>query len=321
MTLSQPTNVPENDNISKKLVKITKDTFDFGILFIRVFHELLIWTIQKLLPIDLKDVSKDIVLITGTGHGIGRELALQYAELGSKVICIDINEKSNKETVDKVNSIRKGSAYFYICDVTNRDAVLQLADKIKNEVGYVTILINNAGIMPSHPINQHTEKEIRKVFEINILSHFWTVEAFFPHFIQAGRGHLVSMSSLAGLVGLSNLVPYCATKFAVRGMMEALSEEIREGPLKGKINFTTICPYMTNTGLCKKPKVKFPSILGLLDPKEVASAVIYSQRANKVEVTIPSGLHPFSNFCRVIPLKCSILLKDFIDSGVESDLS
>lgn len=95
------------------------------------------------------------------------------------------------------------------------------------EIGDVTILINNAGIMPQHEMLKHSEAEIRKMFEINTISHYWMFQAFLPKMIEKNHGHIVALSSIAGIVGLNNLVPYCGSKFAVRGHMESLSEELR----------------------------------------------------------------------------------------------
>jgi NAD(P)-dependent dehydrogenase (short-subunit alcohol dehydrogenase family) len=64
-------------------------------------------------------------------------------------------------------------ALSYRCDVADRDAVLALAARVKEEVGDVSILVNNAGIMPCHPLVQHNPQEIRKIFDINVLAHFW----------------------------------------------------------------------------------------------------------------------------------------------------
>lgn len=122
---------------------------------------------------------------------------------------------------------------------------MDLAEKIKKEVGLVSVLVNNVGIMPTHPLEQQTSEEIRKVFDVNVFSQFWTLEAFLPHMKQQNRGHIVAISSIAGVVGLTNLVPYCATKFAVRGLMEALNEELRQGPFKNRVNITLICTLFT----------------------------------------------------------------------------
>lgn len=103
-----------------------------------------------------------------------------------------------------------------------------MADKILVEVGYISVIVNNAGIMHCHPLLKHSEEEIRSLFDVNVLSHFWIFEAFLPHLLAKGRGHIIALSSISGIIGLNNLVPYCTSKFAVRGLMEALSEEIRE---------------------------------------------------------------------------------------------
>lgn len=305
---------------SKRIFDVLQDLSEFLLVFTRILLELLRTALQALWPQNLKDISGEIVLITGTGHGIGRELALHYAAWGSTVVCVDINEKGNAETLKRGQRINTGALHSYICDVSNREEVLKLADKVRKEVGAVSVLVNNVGIMPTHPLEQHTPDEIRRVFDINVLSQFWTLEAFLPHMKAQGRGHIIALSSIAGIVGLANLVPYCATKFAVRGLMEALMEELRDSPYKETIKTTTIYPYMTDTGLCKHPKVKFPTLLGLLNPKDVAKYIVEAHRLDMKESTIPRSLLHINNWCRLLPDHCGLLLKDYIDSGVESDL-
>lgn len=139
------------------------------------------------------------------------------------------------------------SVAFRRCDVSNREEVFKVAEKVREEVGHVTILINNAGIMPCRTIMNYTPEEIKRIFDINVLAHFWvsffekiavpieipfvllllfgclrlislqTTQAFLPSMIQRNHGHIVALSSMAGFIGLANLVPYCASKFAVRG--------------------------------------------------------------------------------------------------------
>ncbi|XP_032591999.1 epidermal retinol dehydrogenase 2 [Drosophila grimshawi] len=305
---------------SKRIFSVMQDFVQFLVLSVRILLELIIALVQSLLPLKQKDISREVVLITGTGHGIGRELALHYAAWGSTVVCVDIDERNNMETVQKVKRLNRGAVHSFSCDVSKREEVLSLAERVKGEVGPVSVLVNNVGIMPTHPLAQHSAEEIHRVFDVNVFSQFWTIQAFLGQMKEHNRGHIVCLSSIAGLVGLSNLVPYCATKYAVRGMMEALHEELREGPYKDLIKVTTIFPYMTNTGLCKYPKVKFPSLLGLLDPKDVAKRIVEAHRSDCLEVTIPSYLLHINNWTRLLPSTCGILLKDYIDSGVESDL-
>ncbi len=134
--------------------------------------------------------------------------------------------------------------------MTSREKVLETANKVLTEVGDVTILINNAGIMPQHGMLKHSEAEIRKCFEINTLAHCWMFQAFLPRMIEKNHGHIVALSSIAGLIGFNNLVPYCGSKYAVRGMMEAMLEELRQTSNgKNKIKFTTVFPYMVSVSL------------------------------------------------------------------------
>ena len=76
---------------------------------------------------------------------------------------------------------------------------------------------------------------------------------------------------------------------------------------------------MTNTGLCKNAKVRFPSVFGLLDPKEVAARIVQAQRSDENEVTVPSYWYHVNRFCRLLPLESAVLLMDYVDSGVQAE--
>ncbi|KAJ8886351.1 hypothetical protein PR048_012562 [Dryococelus australis] len=82
------------------------------------------------------------------------------------------------------------------------------------------------------------------------------LEAFLPSMIKNNHGHVVALSSMAGVMGIPNLVPYCASKYAVRGLMEAVAEELGEEVRDIDVKFTTICPFIVDTGLCKKPRTR-----------------------------------------------------------------
>lgn len=128
--------------------------------------------------------------ITGAAHGIGKETALQYASLGAKVVCWDINEKGNTELLKEIKA-QGGKAFAYVCNVTKREDIIEVAEKTKREVGTVDILINNAGIMPTHPLTEHTEQEIRLMYDINVLAHFYVslVSCLFCHSVECGIVH------------------------------------------------------------------------------------------------------------------------------------
>lgn len=221
--------------------------------------------------------------------------------------------------MEEVQAVGRGSSFGYQCDVTNREQVLKLAKQIRQEIGPVTVIINNAGIMPCHSLGETTESEIRKIFDVNVLAHFWVLEGFLPHLIERGAGHIIGLSSMAGLMGIKNLVPYCGSKYAVRGILESITEEFRGDLSKSQIYCTSIHPYMVDTGLCKNPRIRFPGLMGLVNPTEAAASIIDAHRRNMREATIPRHLYVLNNVMRAMPYKAALLLKDFFDTGVEAD--
>nr|XP_018904214.1 PREDICTED: retinol dehydrogenase 10-like isoform X1 [Bemisia tabaci] len=273
---------------------------------------------RLLRPLPLKDVNGQIALVTGAGHGIGRQLAIQLSQLGCDVICVDINAESNQQVVDIINKqnsgendndgvvikgkggsagMRPGQAFAYSCDVSDRLAVFRLAAEVCSRFGRVDILVNNAGIMPPQPILDTDPADVVNIVNINLLAHFWTIMAFLPKMIENGSGHIVAVSSMAGLSGLANKVPYSATKFGVAGLMDALAEEFK---LKSQ-NIMTTCahPYFVQT------RDDIPEVLDLrlpqLAPSYVAKAIIQAMLRNQESVSIPCQLRFFAHLLRMLP--------------------
>ncbi|XP_055371014.1 short-chain dehydrogenase/reductase family 16C member 6 [Condylostylus longicornis] len=308
----------DGSSSSHQIYNVLLTILEYILIHLKFFYYILEHIFFMIFPRE-EDVKGEIVLITGAAHGIGKQTALKYASLGATVVCLDINEKLNKETVKEIQS-RGGNAHHYVCDVLKRDDIIQVAEKIKNEVGTVSILVNNAGIMPCHSLLQHTDGEIRKMFEINVMAHFWLIQTYLPDMITNNHGHIVALSSCAGLFGLRNLVPYCASKFAVKGLMLSLVEELRHDPRNLNIKFTTIYPYMVDTGLCKRPKIKFPNFMRLVTQEEAAEAIVKAQRRGIEEFAIPNRFLYLHRLSRLFPRRATDVLFDFMEAYVDSDL-
>lgn len=269
-----------------------------------------------LFPKELKPINGKIVLITGAGHGIGREVALQFAQLGCVIVCWDINLKAAKETTREVEEIG-GKAYAFCCDVSVQTEVESTANEVRKIVPHVDIVINNAGIMPCHPFLQHNIQEIDRCIDINVKGNIWVIREFLPAMIERREGHLVSMSSIAGAMGCDNVVPYSASKFAVRGMMEALTEEMRRDSRKLDIKCTAVCPFVVDTGLCQKPRVKYPSFLRVTNVKEAAATIVEAVRRGHTIVFIPGYVYYLMLLIKVLPVRVYHLVLDFFDTGLE----
>ncbi|XP_065363009.1 17-beta-hydroxysteroid dehydrogenase 13 [Calliphora vicina] len=296
---------------------IIQMVIEFIVVNIKFWYITMEAFIRSFLHKEETNVSGEFVFITGAGHGIGKQLALQYSSLGAKVICVDINEKNNMQTVKEIKQAG-GNAFAYTCNVTSREEIFALSEKVKQEHGFVGIIVNNAGIMPCHPLLEHTEQEIRLMYDVNVMAHFWILQAFLPDMIERNQGHIVALSSCAGLFGLPNLVPYCGTKFAVRGFMQAMQEELYKQNPQTQIKFTSIYPYMVDTGLCKNPKFRFPW-MKLVDPTEAAASIILAQRTCLEEASIPRYFTSIEKVGRFLPRKAMRVANDYLDAYVESD--
>lgn len=228
-----------------------------------------------------KDISKEIILITGAGNGLGKSLAKKLAKRGATLILVDINEKWNNVTKDEILS-DNGIAYAYKCDVSNYEQVKNLAKQIEKNIGNeVTILINNAGVLVGKELLKLSDEEIERLFRINVLSNFWMNKEFLPSMIRKNKGHIVTTASSAGFTGVYRLVDYCTSKHAVYGFHESLTNEIKRLGAD-KVNTTMICPNYTGTGMCDGVTSPVP----ILDPEYVTDRMLEGILTNQRLVVI-----------------------------------
>ncbi|CAL1279357.1 unnamed protein product [Larinioides sclopetarius] len=232
-----------------------------------------------------KDISGQIVLVTGAGSGLGRLLAIEFSELDAIVVLVDINKNGMNETKSLMNSLAK--AYVYECDVSNRQKVYEVAKRIKAEVGKVEILVNNAGIVNGKRFLELSDDGIERIMQINTMAHFWMGKAFLPDMMQSNKGHIVSIASLAGVSGLPNLTDYCASKFAAVGFMESLKLEL-DAQKKDGIKLTLVCPSLISTGLFEGTK---PPLTVLMTPEYVASEIVNAVLEETDFVMLPRWMY------------------------------
>lgn len=119
-----------------------------------------------------KSLKGEIALITGSGGGIGREVSVNLAKQGCCLVLWDKDEQGNEETGRMVRSLG-AKAYVYKCDVADRDNVYKLAKDVEKEVGRVSILVNNAGIVSGRQLLDLSDEDITQTFNVNTLAHFW----------------------------------------------------------------------------------------------------------------------------------------------------
>ncbi|NWS56822.1 RDHE2 dehydrogenase, partial [Chunga burmeisteri] len=257
-----------------------------------------------------KNVSGEIVLITGAGSGIGRLLSLKFASLGATVVLWDINQEGLKETSRLARENGAARVHCYICDCSKRQDIYRVADQVKKEVGDVSILVNNAGIVTGKTFIDSPDSLVEKTMEVNIMAHFWTYKAFLPAMIASNHGHLVSIASSAGLIGVNGLSDYCASKFAAVGFAESVDLEMRDLRKTG-VKTTIVCPYIINTGMFDGCRSRWPRLLPTLEPEYVAEKIITAIRQDQEILQLPRSLYFLIALKSVLPVKVGVLFAEY----------
>jgi NAD(P)-dependent dehydrogenase (short-subunit alcohol dehydrogenase family) len=195
--------------------------------------------------------------ITGAASGIGRAAALAAARRGADLYLTDLAAAGLGETAEAVRAAGGKVTYTGAADVADHDAVVALAEEIHAAHGSMDVVMNVAGISIWGAIESLDHEHWRRAIEIDLVGPISVLESFVPPMIEAGRGgHVVNVSSAAGLLGLPWHAPYSAAKFGLRGVSEVLRFDLRPHG----IGVSLVCP-----GGVKTPLVGTVEIVGV-DP-------------------------------------------------------
>ncbi|KAM5314645.1 short-chain dehydrogenase/reductase family 16C member 6-like [Glossophaga mutica] len=288
---------------------------DTSIFLAKFSYYFLEYLAYQIIPKRKKSVAGEVVLITGAGSGLGRLMAIKFASLGAILVLWDINEEGNMETCRLAKEKGGEKVFAYKCDCGNRAEVYRVAEQVKEDVGDVTLLINNAGVVTGKLFLNTSDDMVERSFRVNVLSHFWTCKAFLPAMMKANHGHLVCISSVAGLIGINVLSDYCSSKFAAFGLAESLLFELKLVQ-KSNVKTTIVCPYFINTGMFDGATSKFPLLLPLLEQEYVAQRIVNAILEEQMYLIMPRFVY-FGLFLKqIIPSKMTLALCEYL--GVDT---
>jgi all-trans-retinol dehydrogenase (NAD+) len=230
---------------------------------------------------------------------MGKSLARLLLQEGCRVAIVDISEADLDEALRDLSP--HGEISSFLCDISDRNKVYALAEKVRVEFGTIDILVNNAGIVKSNPFLEKPDEVIERTVAVNLLAHFWTMKAFLPGMVEKKQGHVVNMASAGGLLGVPYISDYCASKFAVVGLTESLRQEYK---LKGlrKICFSYVCPNTVGTGMFAGAKpVKGTKLLAADD---VTRKIIQGIKKNRSFIGVPFSVYlvPLTKAITPIPV-------------------
>jgi NAD(P)-dependent dehydrogenase (short-subunit alcohol dehydrogenase family) len=238
-----------------------------------------------------RSLAGSVVAITGGARGIGRATAAALIAQGARVAIGDIDAALAERAAAEL----RGGAIGLPLDVTDRASFASFLDQVEDRLGPLDVLVNNAGIMPIGPFVEETDATAERIIDINVHGVMFGSKLALERFVPRRRGHLVNIASIAGKGAAPHLATYCASKFAVVGLTEALRQEFRSAG----IDVTVVMPVGVNTelysGLQPMRGMKTP------EPEDVADAIVEALQTQRYEVYVPKRMNAILRISALLP--------------------
>jgi short-subunit dehydrogenase len=255
-------------------------------------------------------VQNKVIVVTGGGNGIGRELVLNLLAKGAIVAALDINESALKETAELAGN-KKDKLSTHIANITDRDVVASLPEKIILKHGSVDGLINNAGIIqPFVRVNDLEYVDIEKVMNVNFYGTLYMTKEFLPYLLKRPEAHIVNVSSMGGFLPVPGQSIYGASKAAVKLLTEGLHSELTNTSVKVSVVF----PGAIGTNIAANSGVGITSELEdesqqssikMLAPSKAAQIIVDGIEQNRYRIIVGSDAAFMDFIYRVSPKRAA----------------
>jgi uncharacterized protein len=228
-----------------------------------------------------------IVLVTGASSGIGRQVSLDFSGHGAQSIILVARSRSKLEDLEKTISRKFNiKTIIYPCDVSKKSEVEQMGREILDKCGHVDILVNNAGFGLYGKVQNQSIEQIESVTFTNYLGVVYCTKVFLDSMIARKSGHIVNLASVAASFGVAGLSAYCASKYAVLGFSESLSQELHGTG----VGLTVVSPMGVKTNFFNNSSFggRIPYYNGfMLKTNTVSNAVLAAANSHRLEIIVP----------------------------------
>ncbi len=253
----------------------------------------------------LPNLKDQVVIITGAGSGIGHQAALLFAREGAKTVLADIKEERLPPVTEAIERLG-GEAAAVATDVSKREQIDRMVDTAVERFGRVDILLNNAGYGYGATIEQTSDAEFQQLWETNVLSVLFGMQAVLPIMREQGSGHIISVASAAGKIAYPGIGAYSATKHAIVALTDALRAEVADAG----IHTSVVLPIGTRTQFFKSARLEENGSVGphgpTQSPQHVAKKIVDCAKRPTPEVI------PYK------PLRIGIALKSIAPSIMDA---
>lgn len=225
------------------------------------------------------------VLITGAASGLGRLMAQRFAGLGAQLVLWDVDPVGLEATAALVSRESGQRPTTVTVDLTDTGEIDAAVATTRSAAGDPDVLINNAGIITGRWLTDLSDAEVERVVQVNAVAPILITKRFLPGMLARDAGHVVTIASAAALTGVPRLTTYCATKHAVVGFDDALRHELRAAD--ANVATTVVCPFWVNTGFSAGVKTRFPWLLPILEPDDVADRIVRAVLRRRRRLSLP----------------------------------
>jgi uncharacterized protein len=234
-----------------------------------------------------KKFEGQVVLVTGASSGIGRQVSLDFSGQGVQSIILVARSQSKLKDLEK--TIRKKfdiQTIVYPCDVSKKSEVEQMGREILDRCGHVDVLVNNAGFGLYGKVQDQSIEQIESVTFTNFLGVVYCTKVFLGSMITRKSGHIVNIASVAASFGVAGLSAYCASKYAVLGFSESLSQELHGTG----VGLTVVSPMGVKTNFFNNSSFDGKNPYDerfMLKTKTVSNAVLAAADSHRLEIIVP----------------------------------
>jgi len=222
-------------------------------------------------------------IVTGAGSGIGLATAELFGEAGGIVFAADIRKSVAEEAAQRLRAAG-AEAYAMEVDVVDQVSCEKLVKEVHAQAGRIDVLVNNAGVGHVGTVLTTSPEDLQRLWSVNVLGAFYICQLSLPHMIQAGRGSIINLGSIAGVMGMEDRFAYTVTKHAIVGMTRAMA--LDHGTTGVRIN--AICPGRVLTPFVEARMREYPepekfekqlsaphALKRMAQPAEIASMALY----------------------------------------------